>query len=389
MADWEKRSNECMEKRKMEYKNVYDAFNALQKSVYQNMVPKSIHDYTINEHKRTNATLKSQLQNAKNDLEKLQSEYGNRKLSDTLKIDRLEVEMKTLQAENSELQNVKNELEKLKSEIALKIDVLEAGMKTLDAEKRTIESKFDEVSVKLKLKTHEYDSLLNSKQDRRQVKLVFKQNETEKTSIGIQTIKEEPIEIGVVNVPASFSSQPKEPPVKSGTKRTSSNVGDRKIVQAMRMKTEKSNSTPRITRQSITKKDLINCSDCFGRWGSEIEYGYDGDPDKTGAPNPSEVIKTFSSLKAYENHVQEDDCYDVCPVFYWAQYSFSPNSVDSRYQNADFICKICDSRFVYRQNYERHIDIEHCNSGSRYDITKKQMFDLYLKHKTIYSSYRK
>ena len=154
MADIETRSNECKEKRKVEYKNVSDAFNALQKSVYANMVPKSIYDYTINEHKKQNSTLKSQLQNAKNDLEKLQSEYGNRKLSDTLKIDRLEAEMKTLQAENSKLRNVKNELERLKSGIALKINVLEAGMKTLEAKKRTFEVKFDEVSLKLKLKTH-------------------------------------------------------------------------------------------------------------------------------------------------------------------------------------------------------------------------------------------
>ena len=148
MADLEKPSNEIKEKRNIEIKNVSDAFNALQKSVYQNMVPKSIYDYNLshttntkNEYKKQNSILKTQLQNAKNDLEKLQSEYGNRKLSDTLKIDRLEVELKTLQAENSELRNVKNELTKLKSEIALKIDVLEAGMKTLEAEKRRFELK--------------------------------------------------------------------------------------------------------------------------------------------------------------------------------------------------------------------------------------------------------
>ena len=169
MADIETRSNERKEKRKVEYKNVSDAFNALHKSVYQNMVPKSFYDYNLNEYKKQNSYLKAQLQNAKNDFEKLQSDYGNRKLSDTLKIDHLEAEMKTLQAENLELQNVKDVLEKLKSEIALKIDVLEAGMKTLEAEKRRFELKFDEVSLKLKLKTHEYDSLLNSKQDHCQV----------------------------------------------------------------------------------------------------------------------------------------------------------------------------------------------------------------------------
>ena len=374
MADIETISNECKEKRKVEYKNVSDAFNALQKSVYQNMVPKSIYDYNLNEYKKQNSYLKAHskaLQNAKNDLAKLQSEYGNRKLSDTLKIDRLEAEMKTLQAENLELQNVKNELETLKSEIALKIDVLEAGMKTLEAEKRTIESKFDEVSVKLKLKTHEYDSLLNSKQDRRQVKLVFKSNGTGKASIGIQTIKEEPKEIGVVNVPASLSSQPKDPPAKSGTKRTASNVGDRTIIKAKRMKTEMSNSISRMTRQSTEKKKKFTCCDCFLKWGKEIEDEYDGDPDKTGAPKPNDAIKTFSSLREYKIHIQQDYCCQITnsPAF-WPEY-----------RDTDSICKICDCRFGIREGYEQHLDIEHCNIN---DMTNKQMFDLYLKYKDKY-----
>ena len=383
MADFENPSNECKEKRNIEIKNVSDAFNALQKSVYHNMVPKSIYDYNLshttntkNEYKKQNSILKTQLQNAKNDLEKLQSEYGNRKLSDTLKIDRLEVELKTLQAENSELRNVKNELTKLKSEIALKIDVLEAGMKTLEAEKRRFELKFDEVSLKLKLKTHEYDSLLNSKQDHRQVKLVFKSNETERASIGIQTIKEEPKEIGIVNVPASLSSQPKDPPSKSGTKRTASNVGDRTIIKTKRMKTEIFNSTSRMTRQLTAKKKKFTCSDCFAKWGSEIKLKYDGDPDKTGAPKPSDAIQTFASLKDYKIHVQQDYCCQVayCPAFILA-------CRPPEYRNTDSICKVCDCRFDIREAYEQHKDIEHCNIN---DMTNKQMFELYLKYKTEY-----
>ena len=299
MADLEKRSNECKEKRKQEYKNVSDAFNALQKSVYANMVPKSIYDYTINEHKKQNSTLKSQLQNAKNDLEKLQSEYGNRKLSDTLKIDSLEAKIKNLQDENSELLNVKNELKKLQSEIALKIDVFEAGMKTLEAEKNTFEVKFDEVSLKLKLKTHEYDSLLKSKQTDCRVKLVFKSNEIEKASIGTQTIKEEPKEIGVVNLPSSLSSQPKDPPVKSGTKRTSSNVEERKIAKAKRMKTE---ATSRMTGQSIEKKETISCASCLDDWGLNVQKNFGGDPERPSVPDPIHAIASFTSIDKYKNH---------------------------------------------------------------------------------------
>ena len=42
----------------------------------------------------------------------------------------------------------------------LKIDVLEAEKLTLQAEKTSFEARFEEVNLKLKLKTAEYDSLL-------------------------------------------------------------------------------------------------------------------------------------------------------------------------------------------------------------------------------------
>ena len=230
--------------------------------------------------------------------------------------------------------------------------------------------------MKLKLKTHEYDSLLNSKQDHRQVKLVFKSNETERASIGIQTIKEEPKEIGVVNIPASLSSQPKDPPSKSGTKRTASNVGDRTIIKTKRMKTEIFNSTSRMTRQLTAKKKKFTCSDCFAKWGSEIKLKYDGDPDKTGAPKPSDAIQTFASLKDYKIHVQQDYCCQVayCPAFILA-------CRPPEYRATDSICKVCDCRFDIREAYEQHKDIEHCNIN---DMTNKQMFELYLKYKTEY-----
>ena len=219
-----------------------------------------------------------------------------------MKIDSLEARIKTLQDENSELLNVKNELKKLQSEIGLKIDVFEAGMKTLEAEKNTLEVKFDEVSLKLKLKTHEYDSLLKSKQTDCRVKLVFKSNETNKASIGTQTIKEEPNEIGVVNLPASLSSQPKEPQVKSGAKRTSSNIEDRKIVKAKRRKTEASNSTSRMTRQSIEKKEAISCASCLDDWGLNVQKNFGGDPERPGVPDPTHAIASFTSIDKYKTH---------------------------------------------------------------------------------------
>ena len=90
----------------------------------------------------------------------------------------------------------------------LKIDVLQAEMKALEAERKTFEVKFDAVSSKLKLKTHEYDSLLKSKTKSQDIKIfVTPESQVQKSSIGTQTIKQEPEEIGVVNVPASLSSQ--------------------------------------------------------------------------------------------------------------------------------------------------------------------------------------
>ena len=302
MTDLEKRKNECLANQKLQYQTVFDE---IQKTIYAHMVPKSVNEYNFkitNEYKKHNLSLKSQLQKAKSDLEKLQSDYGSRKVSDALKIDKLEARMKILEAENSELLNVKNELKELQSEIGLKIDVFEAGMKTLEAEKNTLEVKLDEVSLKLKLKTHEYDSLLKSKQTDCRVKLVFKSNETDKTSIGTQTIKEEPKEIGVVNLPASLSSQPKDPPVKSGTKRTSSTVEDRKIVKAKRMKTEASNTTSRMSGQSIGKNEKISCSSCLDDWGLNVQKNFGGDPERPGVPDPIHAIASFTSIDKYKTH---------------------------------------------------------------------------------------
>ena len=372
-------------------KQYQTVINEIQKTINANLVPKILHEHnikTLNECNKDNLSLKSQLKNAKSDLAKLQAEYGNRKLSDALKIDKLEARMKILEEENAELQNVKNELKNWKSDCnalkdqwqsdALKIDVLQAGMKTLELEKKTFEVKFDEVSLKLKLKTHEYDSLLKSKQNDRPVKLVFKSNETEKASTGTQTIKEEPKEIGVVNVPASSSSRPQDPPVKTGTKRTSKTVEDRKIAKAKRMKTENSNSTSRTTRKSIQNQRKFSCSHCFARWAVAIEYGYDGNPDKIGAPNPNDAIPTFSSLQDYEIHAQENDCNEVnCPVLCFALHTFGKN-YEKWYRDTDSICKICDCRFGNRGDYERHMDVEHCNFNN---MSNKQMFSIYQKYR--------
>ena len=103
----------------------------------------------------------------------------------------------------SELENVKENLKRTESKYEkqqLRIGIvrrrlIEAEKECLESEKKTFELKSKKLSLKLKLKTNQFDSLLSTKKT------------------GTQTVKEEPTEIGIVNVPASLSSG-------SGTKRT-------------------------------------------------------------------------------------------------------------------------------------------------------------------------
>ena len=116
-----------------------------------------------------------------------------------------------IQYEKSQLEvvNLKEIVRKLnanKSDQMNRIMILMAEKESLKAERKTFEVKVKEVSLKLKQKTYQYLSLLNQSQKNA---LNASQNKvcvTEKISTGSQTIKEEPPEIGVVNVPASCSS---------------------------------------------------------------------------------------------------------------------------------------------------------------------------------------
>ena len=119
-----------------------------------------------------------------------------------------------LEEANIKIKHLESMLDKAKSEsneqklsmeiIQAEKDSLQAEKESLQAEKKAIEVKFNEVSLKLKQKTDQYDSLLKSK--------AAMQTETKK-------IKEESREIGIVNVPASTSSGPNKPALRSGTRR--------------------------------------------------------------------------------------------------------------------------------------------------------------------------
>ena len=132
----------------------------------------------------------------------------------------------------SALESKTNDLKKMKSqyeEQKLAIDIIQAEKQSLEAEKKTFEFKFNEVFLKLKQKTNQYDSLLNSQGNNSKLKSIHN------VSDGTQTIKEEPQEIGIVNFPFSSSSRQDRLTAKTGTKRTHSSIGS----EAKRTKTFK------------------------------------------------------------------------------------------------------------------------------------------------------
>ena len=323
----------------MGYEKVYEAMKI---EIEAYLVPRKLYDESQNQL----SLLKSELEIAKSDLKKLKSEHSQ--LTETynqLKDDALQL------------------IDERKGD-TLKIDVLQAEMKAVEAEKKTFEVKFDAVSSKLKLKTHQYDSLLKSKPKSQDIKICVTQ-ESQKTSIETQTIKQEPEEIGVVNVPASLSSQPRTPSAKTGTKRTSRH-DNRKITKAKRMKTE--NSDSRVSRKSTENKRKFTCECCHDDWGIDVERNHGGDPDKTGVPNPRETIPTFSSFDDYKNHL-----YRMHDEIYYGLV----NCDQASNGRADFTCKICGLKFIDKENHNTHVDIEHMNLP---DLTNKQIFDLHLKY---------
>ena len=277
---------------------------------------------------------------------------------------KLEIErMKTL-LQKAEKKQEKFEEQKLRIDIiqAEKVS-LEAEKEKLEAEKKTFELKFNEISLKLKLKTNQYDSLLSSG------KTDSKSNATEKISTGSQTIKQEPTEIGIVNVPASSMSSPG-----IGSKRPNSVSADEQRKIAKRKKTA---NTPRNTRESTQNRSKFTCEECIDDWGLKIERDFGGDPNEKGAPDAKQFISTFNTFADYKNHVI--DAHDSAGVTFCKERSCLHEDDHDKFSKAshgDIICKICDLSFKFQQHHDHHMEIAHADPN----MTKKQFFDLYLKY---------
>ena len=281
----------------------------------------------------------------------------------------------------SELESVKNEWKSKFEEQKLALDILQAEKESVKSEKKAFENKFKEVSLKLKQKTNQYDSLLKS------TETCSKETLVTKVSICTQTVKEEPTEIGVVNIPTSSTSRPEEPVVKTGTKRCNSDLGNDKRRTSKRIKTSKSDNSKRTTRKSAQIDQRFSCIECIEDWAFSIKrLGFSEDPTQSGAPNPQQKIATFPSFEDYRDHriavhfeTVENYVADPCKD----KSCLEPAHHDSPFgyaHHGDIICKFCGLSFKLKKRLDWHMRHEHA------DINSMDNNEIYKLYKTIYYS---
>ena len=255
----------------------------------------------------------------------------------------------------ADLQRIKSKYE----EQILKNEIIQAEKESLEAEKKTFELKFNEISLKLKLKTNQYDSLLSSRQ-----------TDCNPSQTGSQTAKEEPNEIEIA------SSIPE-----NGAKRTS-----------LEPENDKS-ANRRSKRKKIEKfSQSFTCDDCLAEWGEHVDYYCGGDPDKNCAPDPKKTSWTFSSFEAFKNHKMErhhvgdeeplcedkgclqlkghSDLPAIPPYNRWTTIEwFAPHG--------EIICKNCDLSFKYQKHHDQHVETVHADN----DMSNRVFYALYLQYK--------
>ena len=291
-------------------------------------------------------------------------------------VPKVEYEESQLEIERlkSELQNAKEDLKTMESKFAeqkLKIEIYQAEKECLESENKTLKLKSNELSLKLKLKTNQHDSLLSSG------KTDCNSNNSEKICIGTQTVKQEPTEIGIVNVPTSSSSG-------IGTKRQNSesaNVERRKIHRiktsnSKEKKSNKSSSRSISTRESIRKERNFSCERCLRDWGDNVHDKFDENPNKDEVPDPKRKISTFTNIKDYKHHVANDHKANRLAIVEPCKENSCIQWRDAWHEHGDIICKICDLSFKHQKHHDQHIEIEHMG----HHMTNKQFYDLYLKY---------
>ena len=116
---------------------------------------------------------------------------------------------------------------------------------------------------------------------------------------------------------------------------------------------------------------------CLLHWGLEIIHFHNGNPDESVAPDPKQAIPTFSNIENYKDHLstahrcrinelcKEKSCLLAKNHFYW--------------EHGDIRCNICSLSFKKRHNHEEHLHCEHADLNA---MSKKQVYELYLKYNT-------
>ena len=195
------------------------------------------------------------------------------------------------------------EREKLKNDIII-------------AEKNVVVSRNNEIKLKLKLKTQEYDDVLKlNKHD---------DNVTEKISIGIQTIEKEPSSTFEETVEATATATPSSAATASAAPSTSSAAVTAsaatvsEVVSTMKkgMKRKQQDAVePRRSKRNAYSKTIYNCYECTHKWAKKVKENYSyrftsGEytryrtiADKSMAPNPKLKIKRFTNIDDYVNHL--------------------------------------------------------------------------------------
>ena len=320
-----------------------------------------------------------------------------------------------LQKKDEELQKMRVEYdrEKLKNDIII-------------AEKKVVESRFNEIELKLKLKTQEYDELLVSKK--------FNDKITEQNSIGIQTIEKESSTANVVAVEATAAAtttaattsratissaatvSEETSTAKTGTKRKQEDLVEPRrskrkansktsdTTLASKAGTSESAAPTSMATTSATavetpmdlSKTIYKCYECIHKWAKKVQRKFPRYWDASEklklksyladkAQDPD--VKTFTNIDDYDKHL---DTFHSPPFHDWKdrvikgkcgiaflvpwdepmrEYNYTPDGVN--------ICKICDARFDVKARYNQHFELEHADLDK---LTRTELYDLWHKY---------
>jgi len=213
-------------------------------------------------------------------------------------------------------------------------------------------SQLEEVSAKLKLKTHEFDILASSEK---------KTPMSESPNPPMSTcVKQEPVTM--VNVPSTTNSKrPTSDPSRIPTKRV---------------------------KKGVNRENIFSCDECMVEWGQQITKDFHGDANHRDAPDPHKSIQSFSSSQELKIHYQtahsyyhdskfcgEPDClHTLC-------HKMSDN--EAHYPHGDNFCgfessngNICGRSFRYKDQLKEHKKIIHAEIESKNPNEIFQLFEL-------------